>query len=170
MAVDQERVQRGMIRYVVLVVDCSAAMKELDFKPSRFAAAVELVRVRCSNRVQASPFPMKLSRSYALMLPTLILLNYNPGLRQGIFGPESPLSTLYCRIVRCNSHSIDRNVWHYAPPRYGKHWVRDSLVDMGSGFVINEIFFGYCTWKGGFEIEMLFLRHAIRRLPSIHSP
>ena len=124
---DQERVQRGMIRYVVLVVDCSAAMKELDFKPSRFAAAVELVRVRCSNRVQASPFPMKLSRTYALMLPTLILLNYQPGLRQGIFGPESPLSTLYCRIVRCNSHSIDRNVWHYAPPRYGRqgfgiHW------------------------------------------------
>ena len=44
---EQARVQRGMIRYVILVVDCSAAMMEVDFKPSRFAAAVELVRVSC---------------------------------------------------------------------------------------------------------------------------
>lgn len=53
--VEQACVQRGMIRYVILVVDCSAAMKEVDFKPSRFAAAVELVRAFVAEFLDQNP-------------------------------------------------------------------------------------------------------------------
>lgn len=51
----QARVQRGMIRYVILVVDCSTAMTEVDFKPSRFAAAVELVRAFVREFLDQNP-------------------------------------------------------------------------------------------------------------------